>query len=302
MMDPDVALFAHVVEAASLSAAARARGISPAMVSKRIARLEARLGVQLLHRTTRRLETTARGELFYRDVTAILSAIGIAEARVSDRDLTPQGALRVSAPTSFGRLHIAPRLKAFLDHFPLVELELLLSDDFVDVARDGIDLAIRITPAVAPELEAHRLGNSRRVLCAAPAYLAAAGVPAAAAGVPASVTALAGHRLLAASGQLPWRLTGPDGDVTIDGVSHVRTNSSEVARELVLSGVGIALRSLWDVGEHLARGDLQRVLPALEGSADVGIYAVHPRGRLSSGGRALLDYLGTLWTPVAPWD
>ena len=295
MMDPDVALFAHVVEAGSLSAAARARGISPAMVSKRIARLEARLGVQLLHRTTRRLETTARGELFYRDVTAILSAIGIAEARVSDRDLTPQGALRVSAPTSFGRLHIAPRLKPFLDRFPLIELELLLSDDFVDVARDGIDLAIRITPAVAPELEAQRLGDSRRVLCAAPAYLAEAGMP-------ESVAALAGHRLLAASGQLPWRLAGPDGDVTIHGTSHVRTNSSEVARELVLSGVGIALRSLWDVGEHLARGDLRRVLPALEGSADVGIYAVHPRGRLSSGGRALLDYLGTLWTPLAPWD
>jgi len=295
MMDPDVALFAHVVEAGSLSAAARARGISPAMVSKRIARLEARLGVRLLHRTTRRLETTARGELFYRDVTAILSAIGVAEARVADRDLTPQGALRVSAPTSFGRLHIAPRLKPFLDACPMIELELLLSDDFVDVAREGIDLAIRIAPAVAPDLEAHRLADSRRVLCAAPAYLAAAGVP-------DTVAALAGHRLLAASGQLPWRLTGPDGDVTIDGTSHVRTNSSEVARELVLSGVGIALRSLWDVGEHLARGDLQRVLPALEGSADVGIYAVHPRGRLSSGGRALLDYLGTLWAPVAPWD
>ena len=295
MMDPDVALFAHVVEAGSLSAAARVRGISPAMVSKRVARLEARLGVQLLHRTTRRLETTARGELFYRDVTAILSAIGIAEARVSDRDLTPQGALRVSAPTSFGRLHIAPRLKPFLDRHPLIELELLLSDDFVDVARDGIDLAIRITPAVAPELDAHRLGDSRRVLCAAPAYLVEAGSP-------ATVATLAGHRLLAASGQLPWRLTGPDGDVTIHGTSHVRTNSSEVARELVLSGVGIALRSLWDVGEHLARGDLRRVLPALEGSADVGIYAVHPRGRLSSGGRALLDYLGTLWSPLAPWD
>lgn len=294
-MDPDVALFAHVVEAGSLSAAARARGISPAMVSKRIARLEARLGVQLLHRTTRRLETTARGELFYRDVTAILSAIGAAEARVADRDQTPQGALRVSAPTSFGRLHIAPHLKPFLDLHPLIELELLLSDEFVDVAREGLDLAIRIAPAVAPELEAHRLGDSRRVLCAAPAYLATAGAP-------DSVAALAGHRLLAASGQLPWRLTGPEGDVTIHGSSHVRTNSSEVARELVLSGVGIALRSLWDVGEQLASGALARVLPMLEGSADVGIYAVHPRGRLSSGGRALLDYLGTLWSPVAPWD
>src|SRR3569623_1310674 len=106
--------------------------------------------------------------MFYRDVTAILAAIGEAAARVADREDPPQGALRVSAPTSFGRLHIAPHLKPFLDLHPLVDLELLLSDDFVDVAREGLDLAIRITPAVAPELEAHRLGDSRRVLCAAP--------------------------------------------------------------------------------------------------------------------------------------
>ena len=295
MIDPDTELFARVVEAGSLSAAARALGISPAMVSKRIARLEARLGVRLLDRTTRRLEATARGAAFYRDMTAILTAMAEAEARVADRDQTPQGPLRVSAPTSFGRLHIAPHLKPFLDLYPRIELDLRLSDEFADMQREAIDLAIRITPAIGPGLEAHRLADSRRVLCAAPAYLAEAGTP-------ETPEALTGHRLLAAGGQLPWRLIGPDGELTIEGTSHVRTNSSEVPRELVLSGVGIALRSLWDVGHHLADGGLKRVLTNYEGSTDVGIYALHVRGRLSSGGRALLEYLRARWSPVALWE
>jgi len=294
MIDPDTELFARVVEAGSLSAAARALGISPAMVSKRIARLEARLGVRLLERTTRRLEATPRGAAFYRDMTAILAAIAEAEGRVSDRDPTPQGPLRVTAPTSFGRLHIAPHLKPFLDLYPEIELDLRLSDEFADMQRDSIDLAIRITPAIGPGLEAHRLADSRRVLCAAPAYLAA--------GIPDTPEALASHRLLAAAGQFPWRLTGPDGELVVEGTSHVATNSSEVPRELALSGVGIALRSLWDVGHYLADCSLVRVLPAYEGSTDVGIYAVHPRGRLSSGGQALLEYLRALWSPRAPWE
>jgi len=296
MIDPDTELFARVVEAGSLSAAARALGISPAMVSKRIARLEARLGVRLLDRTTRRLEATARGAAFYRDMTAILTAMAEAEARVADRDHTPQGTLRVSAPTSFGRLHIAPHLKPFLDLYPRIELDLRLSDEFADMQREQIDLAIRITPAIGPGLEAHRLADSRRVLCASPAYLAEAGTP----GTPEALT---GHRLLAAAGQLPWRLTGPDGEQSrIEGASHVRTNSSEVPRELALSGVGIALRSLWDVGHHLADGSLVRVLPMYQGSTDVCIYAVHLRGRISSGADALLTYLGALWSRRAPWS
>jgi len=133
------------------------------------------------------------------------------------------------------------------------------------------------------------------VLCAAPAYLAANGMP-------EDAAALAGHRLLAAAEQLPWRLTGPRGALAIAGASHVRTNSSEVVRELTLSGVGIALRSLWDVGEDIAAGRLVRVLPALEGSAQVGITAVCPHPALTSAAQALLDYLQGLWSPVPPWE
>ena len=292
MMDPDTALFVDVVTAGSLSAAARARGISPAMVSKRIARLEARLGVRLLHRTTRRLEPTARGERFHADMVQILAAIRAAEARVADGGGLPSGPLRVSAPTSFGRLHIAPHLAAFLDAYPGIALELNLSDGFSDLIGEGIDLAIRIAPSVEPSLVAHRLADSRRILCAAPAYLAAQGMP-------ADAAALADHRLLAATGQMPWRLAG---GIVVDRASHVRTNSSEVVRELAIAGVGIALRSLWDVSGDLAAERLVRVLPAIEGSADVGIYAVHPRGDpVPAGVTALLGYLRALWSPAPPW-
>ena len=294
-MDPDSALFVEVVAAGSLSAAARLRGISPAMVSKRIARLEARLGVRLLNRTTRRLEPTARGERYHGDMVAVLAAIREAEGRVMDRAARPSGPLRVSAPTSFGRLHIAPRLKPFLDDHPDIALELNLSDGFSDLLGEGIDLAIRIAPSVEPGYAAHRLADSRRVLCASPAYLAAAGHP-------ATIAALGDHRLLAARGQMPWRLTGPQGAFAIERDSHVRTNSREVVRELTLAGVGIALRSRWDVSGELAAGRLVRVLPEIEGSADVGIYAVHARGGVPSAVGALLDYLRGLWLPSPPWE
>ncbi len=298
-MDPDTALFVEVVAAGSLSGAARGRGVSPAMVSKRIARLETRLGVRLLNRTTRRLELTARGALYHTDMVAVVAAIRAAEARIMEDGAGPTGPLRVSAPTSFGRLHLAPRLKPFLDAHPNVALDLDLSDGFSDLLGDGVDLAIRIAPSAepgvaAPGFVAHRLSDSRRVLCAAPAYLEAAGTP-------GTVAALEGHRLLAARGQLPWRLAGPRGDLTIDGESHVRTNSSEVVRELTLAGVGIALRSLWDVSGDLASGRLVRVLPVLEGSADVGIYAVHARVAPTAVD-ALLGYLRELWLPTPPWE
>ncbi|WP_298669063.1 LysR family transcriptional regulator [uncultured Sphingomonas sp.] len=269
MLDPDYELFAQVVEAGSLSAAGRALGISPAMVSKRLARLEERLAVRLVHRTTRRLALTEAGARFHADLTTILADVRAAEARLTGVSAAPGGPLRVSAPTSFGRLHIAPRLHRFLDAYPAVALEFNLSDGFDDLLAQRIDLAIRIAPQIASGLVAHRLGTSHRLLCAAPAYLARHGAP-------ETIAALAEQRLLAASGQMPWRLVSGTRRATVDQPSAVATNSSEIVRELALTGSGIALRSLWDVSDALERGALVRVLPQWEGSADVGIYAVHP--------------------------
>lgn len=270
MFDPDYALFARVVEAGSLSAAARALSASPAMVSKRLARLEARLGVRLLHRTTRRLALTAAGEAFHRDVAAILHAIAEAEARITGAQDEPAGLLRVSAPTSFGRVHVAPRLDAFLRAHPRVALQFDLSDAYVDLLDGRVDVAIRIAAGIPSSLSAYRLGTNRRLLCASPAYLGAAGVP-------ASIEALRHHRLLAADGQLPWRLVSGRRRASVGAESHVRTNSSEIVRELALAGVGVALRSRWDVADLLAEGRLVPVLPEWEAPGDLAIWAVHPR-------------------------
>ena len=269
-MDPDYLLFARAVEAGSLSAAGRLLNISPAMMSKRLSRLEARLGVRLIHRTTRRLALTEEGASLHRDLVAILDAIQQAEQRVTNRHRTASGPLRISAPTSFGRLHVAPHVARFLDLHPRVDLELNLSDAYEDLLAERIDIAIRITSDIPAHLEGHPLAANRRILCASPAYLAAHGTP-------GKIADLAHHRLLAADGQLPWRLVNGRARKLVDGQSHVRTNSSEIVRELALTGVGIALRSLWDVGDLIAQGSLVRVLDSWEGPADLAVHAVHPR-------------------------
>lgn len=295
MIDRDYDLFAEVVAAGSLSGAARNLRISLAMVSKRLAHLEQRLGARLIHRTTRRLSLTEAGERFHADVVDILRAARAAEARISGQEKEMAGNLRISAPTSFGRLYVAPFLGAFLDDHPRLAVQLDLSDGFVDLVAERIDVAIRITAAAPPSLAAHRLGDSPRVLCAAPRYLEKHGLP-------ATIAQVRGGHLLAAAGQLPWRLDGPSGAVVIDGASRVQTNSSEVVRELTLAGAGIALRSLWDVDQDIASGRLIRLLPDYSGSHDAGIYAVHPRAPLVPAGvTAFIAYLRTLYSPSAPW-
>jgi DNA-binding transcriptional LysR family regulator len=295
MMDRDYRLFAHVVEMGSISAAGQRLGLSPAAASKRLAALEDRLGARLVHRTTRRLSTTQAGQDFYEAVRAILAAADAAEARVAGRMGRPAGLLRISAPTSFGRLHVAPHVSGFLDRYPDVRAELLLDDGYADLLADRIDVAIRIAPA--PEsatIAARLLAPNRRVLCAAPRYLERHRAPAA-------LADLAGHALLAARHQSPWRLEGEDALRSVEVASVVATNSSEVVRELCLAGIGIALRSTWDVGAELASGALRRVLPDWQGATDVAIWAVHARAEpVPAAITAYVDHMAAALGPV-PW-
>lgn len=296
MMDPDHELFVTIVDEGGLAAAGRRLGISPAMMSKRLARLEDRLGARLVHRTTRRLSLTPAGERLHTDLRSIIASLDEAERRVSGASATPSGPLRISAPTSFGRMHVAPYLHLFLEAHPRIDLSIDLSDDYADLIATRSDLAIRIAAEPGPGLIARRLAANRRILCAAPAYLERHGIP-------RSITDLKTHRLLAAEGQMPWRVVGPRGPVAIDGRSHVRTNSSEVIRELTLSGAGIALRSLWDISAALQSGKVQQILPDHEGSSDVALYAVqlaqpNPPPSIT----AFVDFLARLYAPVPPWE
>lgn len=294
-MDPDHELFVAIVDEGGLAAAGRRLNISAAMMSKRLARLEERLGATLIHRTTRRLALTPAGEGLHDDLRAILARLAEAERRVTGVSETASGPLRVTAPTSFGRIHLAPYLHRFVEEHPRVELTIDLTDEYVDLVEARADIAIRIAADPGRALTARRLADNRRILCAAPAYLDRLGTP-------AMLSDLRHHRLLAADGQLPWRLVGPDGPVMVDGVSHVRTNSSEMVRELCLTGAGIALRSIWDVSDALASGDMRQILPDHEGSSDVGLYAVHlPQTNPPRALGDFIEFLERLYMPVPPW-
>lgn len=295
-MDEDYALFARIVESGSLSGAGREMRLSPAMVSKRLARLEERLGTRLIYRTTRRLSTTDVGQAFYEDVAAILAASRAAEAKVAGRADAPAGRLRVSAPTSFGRMHIAPFIAGFIEKYPAVDLELLLTDDFSDIMRDRIDVAIRITSQIDAAFSSDLLAPNHRILCAAPSYLDKHGEP-------KRLEDLSKHHLLAASNQTHWRLQSARGHKTRDVDSRVATNSSEVIRELAIGGLGIALRSSWDIFNELKAGALVRILPEWSGATDVGLYAVRPNAPLPPVNvRALIQYLKDVYGETPYWD
>ncbi|MDO7833486.1 LysR family transcriptional regulator [Sphingobium sp. HBC34] len=285
MFDPDYDIFLDIASGGSISAAARKRGASVPGISKRLARLEQRIGVRLAHRTTRRLSLTDAGKDLADTLLAIRASLSAVEDRMAGRKSGISGPLRLSAPTSFGRTRVLPCLPGFLADYPELDLTVDLSDQYVDMLDGTYDIAVRIGARIGHGLVGHRLATSSRVLCAAPQYLARAGAP-------SSLHDLAGHHLLAAEGQLPWELDGPEGTVSYTGTSHIRTNSSEVVRELTIGGCGISLRSLWDVAEELERGTLARVLPQYRGSQAVGIFAVHghasdPPAKIS----AFIDHL-----------
>jgi DNA-binding transcriptional LysR family regulator len=289
-------IFVRALEEGSLSAAARRLDLSPAVASRRLARLEDRLGVRLIERTSRRLVPTEAGRLVYDRALSLLEGVEDLEASVSRRTTQARGLLRVTAPTSFGRRRLAPYLQPFLDAHPRLTLELNLTDAFVDLMAEDVDVAVRIGAFDGTNSAMTRLAPNRRLLCASPRYVEQYGTP-------ESLEGLRDHALLAAENQSLWRLEGPDGPVTFRARSRVRTNSSEVARELVLAGGGIALRSTWDVGEELKDGRLKQVLPAYSGASDIAIFALSAgRARAETRVHSFIDYLSGLYAGTPEWD
>src|SRR5918993_2996321 len=173
----EITIFARVVNTGSLSAAARDLGLSPALVSRRLSGLEARLGVRLINRTTRSLHMTDEGAAYYETCTRVLAEIEEADAAVSAGRADPRGILRVALPASFGNQHVAPLVPRFAARYPDVQIALSLSDRNVNVVEEGFDLAVRIADLADSSLAARKLAPNRRVVCASPAYLARHGTP-----------------------------------------------------------------------------------------------------------------------------
>jgi DNA-binding transcriptional LysR family regulator len=294
----EMAVFSRVVAAGSLSAAARELGLSPALISRRLAGLEARLGVRLVNRTTRSLRLTDEGASYYETCARVLAEIEEADAAVSAGRVEPQGALKVAMPASFGHQHLAPLIPEFAARYPKVQLALSLSDRNVNLIEEGFDLAIRIAHLEDSSLAARQLAPNRRVVCASPAYLKRHGTP-------RTPQDLAQHNCLTANDFVTtWDYKdaqGTPGSVRVSG--RYACDNWEVLREWALAGMGVALKSTWDVHRHLADGSLVSVCEGYVFDSDVAIYAVYPHRRfLPAKTRVFIEFLSASFGPEPYWD
>ena len=285
----DLRFFALLMKEGSLAAAAQQMGITPPAVSRRLAQLEHRLGVRLLHRTTRRIHLTPEGETYLLDGARILSDLEALERTVAGARSSPRGLIKLAATLGFGRVHIAPALSAFARDYPEVEVQLHLTDRPVNLVEQGFDAAVRFGDLPDSRLTARRLMANQRMLCASPAYLAQAGEPT----QPADL--LAHHCIVIRESDETygtWHLHQGDRQETVKVRGMLSTNDGAAATTWALDGHGVLMRSHWDVAPYLASGRLRLVLPgwALP-AADVTL--VYPtKSDLSAKTRALADFLG----------
>ena len=267
--------FAAVATKGSLTAAAHAEGVAPAVIGRRIDALEERLGVKLLVRTTRRITLTHEGSAFLEDCQRLLADLANAEASVSEGGVKASGHLRITAPAGFGRRHVAPLVPAFLAQHPDVSLSLNLSDRVVDIVNEGFDCAVRVGDLPDSSLVSVRLADNRRLCVAAPAYLQRAGTPA----TPAE---LMRHQCLTLSSDASqtrgWAFRVDGEPIHLRPGGRLDCSDGQVLHDWCLDGLGLAWRSTWEVQDEVTAGRLQVVLEDFAAPPN-GIYAVFPHAK-----------------------
>jgi LysR family transcriptional regulator, transcriptional activator for dmlA len=283
-----MAFFNMLARCGSFSAAARELEVSTPAVSKRLAQMEARLGVQLLNRTTRRMGLTAEGETYLSHSRRILADIDDMEQLLTSAASEPKGLLRVNATLGFGRSHIAPLISAFVRLYPQVQIQLQLSADPPPLGEDAFDVCVRFGVPADTRMIARRIAPNRRLLCAAPAYLAKHGTPR----VPHD---LAGHECIGIrqgdEAYGVWRLSSGKRTEAVKVRGKLSTNDGEIAVNWTLAGHGILMRAEWDIARYLRSGRLRPVLENYRAPpADIHlVYA--PRHQNSARLRAFVDFL-----------
>ncbi|WP_437739171.1 LysR substrate-binding domain-containing protein [Sorangium sp. So ce1504] len=290
-MDPagghlgEMRAFLEVARRQSFSAAARALGLTSSSVSKQVARLEERLGAQLLRRTTRRVSLTEAGNLYAERADRILSDIEEAQRAVADLDGTPRGTLRISAPTVLGSIRVAPAVLACRARYPELRIDLDLTDRIVDLVAERIDVAVRLAAEISPaSLVARRLADDLRVLCASPRYLRRHGTP-------RCLEDLADHDCITLNLEpvARWTLVGPEGERVVPVSGTFRSSDTITLRDAAVAGVGLANLPDYVVQDQLESGALRRVLPEYGASkrASFAVYAAPARAAV----RVVVDAL-----------
>ncbi len=290
--------FVAVATKGSLTAAAQAEGVAPAVIGRRIDGLEERLGVKLLLRTTRRITLTHEGSAFLEDAQRLLVDLANAEASVSAGGVKASGHLRITAPAGFGRRHVAPLVPRFLAQHPEVSLSLNLSDRVVDIVNEGFDCAVRVGDLPDSSLVSLRLADNRRRCVAAPQYLRRAGIP-------NHPSELQRHECLTLSSEASqtrgWAFM-VDGELLhLRPSGRLDCSDGQVLHQWCLAGLGLAWRSTWEVEAELARGTLVSVLDEFAAPPN-GIYAVFPQRRhLALRVRLWIDFLTHSWGDPQYW-
>ncbi|QYG01707.1 LysR family transcriptional regulator [Massilia sp. NP310] len=290
--------FVDAVDKGSLARAALGQNITPVMLGRRIDALERRLGVKLLHRTTRHLTLTESGSVFLEHCRRLLADIDMAETIVSEGRDQASGHLIVSAPAAFGRLHVAPHAPAYLAANPNVQISFNLTDHVVDLVREGYELGIRIGGVLDPSFVAVRLATNRRVVCGTPDYFARCGVP-------RTLEELAQHNCLAfnlqGGQQRGWYFQKDGKPVTIKVNGNLDCNDGELLHRWASEGLGLAWRSTWEIQAQLAAGELVTVLDEFA-LPDYDIMAVYMQQRhLPARVRSFIDTLKAVYAQPGYW-
>lgn len=281
-----MATFVQIVDTGSLTAAADAMGTSLTSVVRTLAALEAGLGARLLNRSTRRMALTEEGRDYLERCRRILAEVDEAEAALSARQARPAGRLAITAPVMFGRLHVVPVVTDFLQTHPQMRVELLLLDRVVDLLDEGLDLAVRIGPLPDSSLVAQTVGETRRVVCASPAYLDARGRP----GRPADLASHSCVRFTGLNAAPEWEFAGRGKAVRVPVDGTLVTNQVEAALDACVKGLGCGRFFGYQAATLLRAGHLERVLQDFEPAA-VPVSMVYPHARLlSSRARAFMDW------------
>ena len=294
----EMAAFVRIVEAGSISRAAEQLGMAKSGVSRRLAELEARLGVRLLNRTTRRSSLTDAGRSYYEGAVKLLSDLAELDAMVADSDASLEGRLRLAAPLSFGLGHLTPAIEAFVRENPGVMVDIDFSDRQVDLVAQGVDLAIRIAELRDSSLRARRICPIRRILCASPAYLERHGTP-------RHPEDLARHRILhydIGGGPVLRLADGHDGELHLPVRPRLVANNGDFLRDMAIAGHGIILAPTFIAWQAIAVGELVPLMRDFW-PPQLNAYAIYPQSHyLSRRARSFIEFLAERFGENPYWD
>jgi DNA-binding transcriptional LysR family regulator len=291
-----LALFVRISSTHNISMAGNVLGLSPAVASAHINKLEEGLGVRLIHRTTRRVSLTEEGKAFLPYAEDVLASIDAARASVGAGSTSPQGTLRIAAPASFGRMHLLPAISEFLTRYPDLKVDLKLSDTIVDLVEGGFDIAIRNSELKDSTLIAKKLATDNRILCASPEYLAKNGTP-------KSPKDLINHQCIQFIGLNNWSFHSPRGQIDIKAKGSFSTDNGEAIRDACINGLGITINSRWSVYQQIKSGELVQILSDYPLLSQTAIWAVYPSSRLLAPKvRAFIDYFYQRFGDIPYWE